>query len=177
MTPTRPHSRQPEVSTPSSSSTAPPRLSTSAPRDASPILHRPTDRPTDQQMERPKPSSLIVNRRSSPSSARDRHSSPSPSYSPSPTQDHRWSPTQEQRWSAQRRIRLCLERVLTNIQLPEDENETFSVLSDGAILCNFVNHLKPRSVPTIHVPSPQVRIKSYHVIDLSGIVSLRTHFE
>ena len=42
------------------------------------------------------------------------------------------------------------------IELPAKEEETLALLVDGVILCNFLNHLRPRSVPLIHVPSPQV---------------------
>uniref|UniRef100_A0A5F8GE56 Leucine rich repeats and calponin homology domain containing 4 n=1 Tax=Monodelphis domestica TaxID=13616 RepID=A0A5F8GE56_MONDO len=37
--------------------------------------------------------------------------------------------------------------------LPEDLSDT---LANGVILCQLVNHLRPRSVPFIHVPSPAV---------------------
>lgn len=35
-------------------------------------------------------------------------------------------------------------------------DELPSALSDGVVLCHLTNHLKPRSVPSIHVPSPAV---------------------
>lgn len=35
--------------------------------------------------------------------------------------------------------------------LPED---LASALTDGVVLCHLVNHVRPRSVSSIHVPSP-----------------------
>jgi hypothetical protein len=37
--------------------------------------------------------------------------------------------------------------------LPEDLAPT---LTDGVVLCHLANHIKPRSVASIHVPSPAV---------------------
>jgi len=37
--------------------------------------------------------------------------------------------------------------------LPQD---IMPALSDGVVLCHLVNHIKPRTIPTIHVPSPAV---------------------
>ena len=56
-----------------------------------------------------------------------------------------------------------LEDVL-KIDLPDKEEDTLGLLTDGVILCNFLNHLKPRSVPLIHVPSPQVRVGLVYVL-------------
>lgn len=39
------------------------------------------------------------------------------------------------------------------ITLPEDLGEA---LSNGTVLCQLVNHIRPRSVSTIHIPSPAV---------------------
>ena len=41
------------------------------------------------------------------------------------------------------------------LSLPED---IAGSLVDGVILCHMANHVKPRSVPSIHVPSPAVVI-------------------
>uniref|UniRef100_A0A8D0HCN7 Calponin-homology (CH) domain-containing protein n=1 Tax=Sphenodon punctatus TaxID=8508 RepID=A0A8D0HCN7_SPHPU len=49
-------------------------------------------------------------------------------------------------------LRKAIESRL-NITLAEDLGEA---LSNGAVLCQLVNHLCPRSVPLIHVPSPAV---------------------
>lgn len=39
------------------------------------------------------------------------------------------------------------------ITLPEDMGEA---LANGTILCQLVNHVRPRSVSIIHIPSPAV---------------------
>jgi hypothetical protein len=39
------------------------------------------------------------------------------------------------------------------ISLPEDLS---TALVDGVILCHIANHVKPRAVASIHVPSPAV---------------------
>ncbi|GAA6072878.1 leucine-rich repeat and calponin homology domain-containing protein 1 isoform X1, partial [Tachysurus ichikawai] len=39
------------------------------------------------------------------------------------------------------------------VVLPEDLG---SSLMDGVVLCHLANHVKPRSVASIHVPSPAV---------------------
>lgn len=39
------------------------------------------------------------------------------------------------------------------ITLPEDMGEA---LANGTILCQLVNHIRPRSVSIIHIPSPAV---------------------
>jgi hypothetical protein len=37
--------------------------------------------------------------------------------------------------------------------MPEDIS---AALADGVILCHVANHVRPRAVPSIHVPSPSV---------------------
>lgn len=49
-------------------------------------------------------------------------------------------------------IRKSLESRL-KISLPEDLGEA---LSNGTVLCQLVNHIRPRSVSIIHIPSPAV---------------------
>ena len=39
------------------------------------------------------------------------------------------------------------------ISLPED---LAGSLQDGVVLCHIANHVRPRAVPSIHVPSPAV---------------------
>lgn len=39
------------------------------------------------------------------------------------------------------------------VALPSDLG---AALTDGVVLCHLANHVKPRSVPSIHVPSPAV---------------------
>lgn len=41
------------------------------------------------------------------------------------------------------------------VTLPEDLS---SALTDGVVLCHLANHVRPRSVASIHVPSPAVVI-------------------
>uniref|UniRef100_A0A670ZMZ9 Calponin-homology (CH) domain-containing protein n=1 Tax=Pseudonaja textilis TaxID=8673 RepID=A0A670ZMZ9_PSETE len=35
-------------------------------------------------------------------------------------------------------------------------NDLSAALTDGVVLCHLANHVRPRSVPSIHVPSPAV---------------------
>ena len=51
-----------------------------------------------------------------------------------------------------RSMRSQLETRL-KIQLPDSPVELSKSLADGVILCHLINHLRPRAVPTIHVPS------------------------
>ena len=47
------------------------------------------------------------------------------------------------------------------VALPEDLG---SSLMDGVVLCHLANHIRPRSVASIHVPSPAVvRIGGYNL--------------
>lgn len=39
------------------------------------------------------------------------------------------------------------------VTLPDDLGEA---LSNGTVLCQLVNHIRPRSVAIIHIPSPAV---------------------
>uniref|UniRef100_A0A8P4K215 Calponin-homology (CH) domain-containing protein n=1 Tax=Dicentrarchus labrax TaxID=13489 RepID=A0A8P4K215_DICLA len=56
-------------------------------------------------------------------------------------------------------VRICLCLSLQNIEarlkvsLPSDLG---AALTDGVVLCHLANHVRPRSVPSIHVPSPAV---------------------
>ena len=49
-------------------------------------------------------------------------------------------------------LRHCIESAL-KLPLPQD---LLPSLSDGVVLCHLANHVKNRSIPTIHVPSPAV---------------------
>ena len=49
-------------------------------------------------------------------------------------------------------LRLEIESRL-RITMPEDIS---AALADGVILCHVANHVRPRAVPSIHVPSPSV---------------------
>uniref|UniRef100_A0A4W5Q7K3 Leucine-rich repeats and calponin homology (CH) domain containing 3 n=1 Tax=Hucho hucho TaxID=62062 RepID=A0A4W5Q7K3_9TELE len=56
-------------------------------------------------------------------------------------------------------VDLCLVSLCANIEsrlkvsLPSDLG---AALTDGVVLCHLANHVRPRSVPSIHVPSPAV---------------------
>lgn len=39
------------------------------------------------------------------------------------------------------------------VSLPSDLG---AALTDGVVLCHLANHVRPRSIPSIHVPSPAV---------------------
>ena len=54
-------------------------------------------------------------------------------------------------------LRMEIESRL-RINLPEDIS---GALADGVILCHVANHVRPRAVPSIHVPSPSVVIDSF----------------
>jgi len=49
-------------------------------------------------------------------------------------------------------LRHCIESAL-KMPLPQD---LLPSLADGVVLCHLANHVKSRSIPTIHVPSPAV---------------------
>ena len=49
-------------------------------------------------------------------------------------------------------LKHCIESAL-KMPLPQD---VLPSLSDGVVLCHLANHVKSRSIPTIHVPSPAV---------------------
>lgn len=44
--------------------------------------------------------------------------------------------------------------------LPED---LAPALTDGVVLCHLANHIRPRSVASIHVPSPAV-VSNFFII-------------
>uniref|UniRef100_A0A3Q3JZX4 Calponin-homology (CH) domain-containing protein n=1 Tax=Monopterus albus TaxID=43700 RepID=A0A3Q3JZX4_MONAL len=48
---------------------------------------------------------------------------------------------------------LSLHRARLKVSLPSDLG---AALTDGVVLCHLANHVRPRSVPSIHVPSPAV---------------------
>ncbi|XP_029471267.1 leucine-rich repeat and calponin homology domain-containing protein 3 isoform X2 [Rhinatrema bivittatum] len=52
-----------------------------------------------------------------------------------------------------------MEQLRKNIELRLKvslPNDLGSALTDGVVLCHLANHVRPRSVPSIHVPSPAV---------------------
>jgi len=46
------------------------------------------------------------------------------------------------------------------VLLPDDVG---AALMDGVVLCHLANHICPRSVASIHVPSPAVVMKEHRV--------------
>lgn len=51
--------------------------------------------------------------------------------------------------------------------LPQD---LAPALTDGVVLCHLANHIKPRSVASIHVPSPAVVSKNISLFNLEIIL-------
>lgn len=49
--------------------------------------------------------------------------------------------------------RLQIIETRLKMELPED---LAPALTDGVVLCHLANHIRPRSVASIHVPSPAV---------------------
>lgn len=52
-------------------------------------------------------------------------------------------------------VQILLQIIETRLKmaLPQD---LAPALTDGVVLCHLANHIKPRSVASIHVPSPAV---------------------
>lgn len=50
---------------------------------------------------------------------------------------------------------MCLQNIESRLKvlLPDDVG---AALMDGVVLCHLANHICPRSVASIHVPSPAV---------------------
>ncbi|XP_056673735.1 leucine-rich repeat and calponin homology domain-containing protein 4 isoform X1 [Monodelphis domestica] len=121
------------------------------PSSTSPDLHIvcPATGPSPQPLgPTQRPNSFLFRSSSQSSSA----SSPGP-FSSEPVLRPRQSPqTIENKEELMAQLRQVLESCLQQ-PLPEDLSDT---LANGVILCQLVNHLRPRSVPFIHVPSPAV---------------------
>ncbi|KAJ7313315.1 hypothetical protein JRQ81_004605 [Phrynocephalus forsythii] len=79
--------------------------------------------------------------------------------SPEPSSSEAYSPLRPHAGSqalGEREVTLLLRKAIEsqlNIRLAEDLGEA---LANGVVLCQLVNHLHPRAVPFIHVPSPAV---------------------
>ncbi|XP_060130273.1 DISP complex protein LRCH3 isoform X6 [Zootoca vivipara] len=93
--------------------------------------------------------------------ARDEVSKATASLSPSAltpansTEDHsenHSSKLQEEEVELIEQLRKKIESRL-KVSLPSDLG---AALTDGVVLCHLANHVRPRSVPSIHVPSPAV---------------------
>ncbi|CAI5791616.1 leucine-rich repeat and calponin homology domain-containing protein 4 isoform X2 [Podarcis lilfordi] len=101
-----------------------------------------------------KPSSFLF-RSSSRNNMQRGSGSFSPDLSPSELRNQRrlraGSQAQDEREHTAQ-LRKAIESQL-NVTLAEDLGEA---LANGVILCQLVNHLRPRAVPFIHVPSPAV---------------------
>ncbi|XP_034991001.1 leucine-rich repeat and calponin homology domain-containing protein 4 isoform X2 [Zootoca vivipara] len=101
-----------------------------------------------------KPSSFLF-RSSSRNNMQRGSGSFSPDLSPSELRNQRRlraaSQAQDEREHAAQ-LRKAIESQL-NVTLAEDLGEA---LANGVVLCQLVNHLRPRAVPFIHVPSPAV---------------------
>ncbi|KAM8954423.1 DISP complex protein LRCH3 [Pelodytes ibericus] len=84
-----------------------------------------------------------------------RGNTPPPNASPSESANSRT----EQSTSLSQEDLQVTERLRKNIEtrlkvsLPDDLG---AALTDGVVLCHLANHVRPRSVPSIHVPSPAV---------------------
>lgn len=50
---------------------------------------------------------------------------------------------------------MCFQNLESRLKvlLPDDVG---AALMDGVVLCHLANHIRPRSVASIHVPSPAV---------------------
>ena len=57
-------------------------------------------------------------------------------------------------------LRMEIESRL-RITMPQDIS---AALADGVILCHVANHVRPRAVPSIHVPSPSVVSVKYFAV-------------
>lgn len=57
--------------------------------------------------------------------------------------------------------------------LPED---LAPALTDGVVLCHLANHIKPRSVASIHVPSPAV-VSQINCKKMFLLLSLYLYFQ
>ncbi|XP_063162342.1 DISP complex protein LRCH3 isoform X3 [Candoia aspera] len=66
--------------------------------------------------------------------------------------DHHSSTLQEEEVLVIEQLRKNIESRL-KVSLPSDLG---AALTDGVVLCHLANHVRPRSVPSIHVPSPAV---------------------
>ncbi|KAL7979578.1 hypothetical protein Chor_004736 [Crotalus horridus] len=57
------------------------------------------------------------------------------------------------------------------VSLPEDIG---AALMDGVVLCHLANHIRPRSVASIHVPSPAVErlCLPHHILEERGLVKV-----
>ncbi|XP_042327791.1 LOW QUALITY PROTEIN: leucine-rich repeat and calponin homology domain-containing protein 4 [Sceloporus undulatus] len=103
-----------------------------------------------------KPSSFLFRSSSRHSIQRGGSGSPSPDLSSSSELNSPWRLRPGSQALDERGLMLQLHKAIEsrlNIMLAEDLGEA---LANGVVLCQLVNHLHPRSIPFIHVPSPAV---------------------
>ncbi|KAM5153524.1 DISP complex protein LRCH3 isoform 8-T8 [Callospermophilus lateralis] len=80
------------------------------------------------------------------------HASPLPSSTPTTDSTDPISRQREEELKLIEQLRKHIEYRL-KVSLPCDLG---AALTDGVVLCHLANHVRPRSVPSIHVPSPAV---------------------
>ena len=63
---------------------------------------------------------------------------------------------------------VCLQNIESRLKvfLPDDVG---AALMDGVVLSHLANHISPRSVPSIHMPSPAVVRRQYPDIPAPGM--------
>eukprot|EP00076_Gallus_gallus_P024695 XP_015146961.1 leucine-rich repeat and calponin homology domain-containing protein 3 isoform X3 [Gallus gallus] len=76
----------------------------------------------------------------------------SPANDPADTRVRQNSKQREEELELIEQLRKNIESRL-KVSLPSDLG---AALTDGVVLCHLANHVRPRSVPSIHVPSPAV---------------------
>ncbi|NXG55153.1 LRCH3 protein, partial [Hemiprocne comata] len=76
----------------------------------------------------------------------------SPAHDPADSRVRQNSKQREEELELIEQLRKNIESRL-KVSLPSDLG---AALTDGVVLCHLANHVRPRSVPSIHVPSPAV---------------------
>ncbi|CAN0244389.1 unnamed protein product [Lampetra fluviatilis] len=110
----------------------------------------PASKPPGSFLFSPAGGGLLEQRLGTPSSAMDSFEGLDPSF------------TVKRKLSHVREEMELIEQLKKNIEcrlkvtLPGDPVNLGSALMDGVVLCHLANHIRPRSVPSIHVPSPAV---------------------
>ncbi|KAI9563885.1 hypothetical protein GHT06_011353 [Daphnia sinensis] len=105
-----------------------------------------------------KPGPSILSRQNSLTNSLNGNQTPPPSNPPPHTAAtasftvRREMERQREEMEQIQHLRQCIEMRL-KVTLPDDLS---SALQDGVVLCHLANHVRPRSVASIHVPSPAV---------------------
>ena len=65
---------------------------------------------------------------------------------------------------------VCLQNIESRLKvfLPDDVG---AALMDGVVLSHLANHISPRSVPSIHMPSPAVVRRQHRDIPARGYIA------